>query len=149
MTIKVDRPLLITLMKATHGKTKYGLGKKPLLKDEAKDIKSADCSGYVRWLLNKITHGALKLKAWGSDLQRSEIKAMGFARCDYADCGKLDNILRIAFIKPTEKHGHIWLTCNGMTVECAGGMGAGRRIWNTPVLLHEVTAAYVLSEPMP
>ena len=149
MTVPIDRPLLVTLIKVTAGRVKYKLGAKPLLKDEAKDIKSADCSGYVRWLLNKITHGALKLKMQGSFQQRAEIKAAGFTRCDYSDCGKLDSIVRVAFIPPSGEHGHVWLCVNGNTIECFGGHGVGRRAWNTPILLHEVGVCYVLSDVMP
>ena len=150
MTIPIDRPLLVSILKTCVGKVAYELGEKPKLTLLPKNVKRSDCSGWIRYLLAVVTHGKFRLKTLGSFLQRAEIKAAGFTRCDYHDCAKMDSILRVAFIPPAaDKHGHIWLCINGQTIECWYGHGVGRRPWNTPVLLHGVAATYVLSDVLP
>jgi len=148
MLIPVDRSTLVSLIKTCHAA--YGLGDKPALGLAPAKVKTSDCSGFVRWTLWKITHGKFKLKALGSVLQRAEIQAAGFERCKYTDCQKLDSILRVFYLPPEPGgYGHTGLCINGYTVECYGGHGVGRRIWNTPVLLNNAVYCYVLTGELP
>lgn len=151
MTIELDRPLLIELMKKTMGgRVRYRLGAKaPTLDCDSSIIHEIDCSGYVRYLIHRATHGRVTMPD-GSFIQRDWCKSEGFRKCDYADCAKLDSVLRIGFITPTKHEaGHVWMICSGQTIESRGGKGPSRRPWHTRVLTRDVAACYILTESMP
>jgi hypothetical protein len=129
-TIEVNRELLVELIKKTcDTKTiKYKMGTKCKIDADSADIKQIDCSGFVRWLIYRISGFEM---VDGSFLQRLSLDNLGFQHCNYTDCAKMDDVLRIAFITPEDgKAGHVFLVCNGQTVESYGGHGVGRRPWN-------------------
>jgi cell wall-associated NlpC family hydrolase len=153
----VDRAELVRLMKLCFSfsgfvaKVKYIFGAKPALGDiPGLGFFSSDCSGFVRWLIHGATHGQVKMPS-GSWYQQAWVKKEGYKKTSYLlHAGLHDNRLRIAFINPKNGiPGHVWLVINGQTIESYGGHGAGRRKWDTPVLLKNVDACYVLTEPMP
>lgn len=133
--MNIDRAALIAIMKSTVGRVVYSWGAKPGLSWRAETVKKSDCSGYVRYLLYKITGGKVKLPL-GSWFQRQWFIDNDYTQCPYTDCSKADSILRIAFLNPRKgKAGHVWLCASGNSIESYGGHGAGRRQWNTPVLM--------------
>lgn len=151
-TIEVDRTKLVKLMKQTCGLVanakltiKYSLGAKPRMGAiPGTGFRRADCSGYVRWLLNGCSNVTPPDGSW---YQREWCRIKGFAKCSYKDAALLDSKLRIAFIVPQDgKIGHVWLVINGLTIESYGGFGAGRRKWDTPVLKNNVNVCYVLTD---
>ncbi|MFA5376460.1 MAG: hypothetical protein WC455_12010 [Dehalococcoidia bacterium] len=146
-TIPIDRAELVRRMNACFGVVKYRLGSKPNLYHLPPAFKTSDCSGFVRWLLFQASHETVKI-APGSWYQQEWCKAQGFKKVVYKDvAGLMDSRLRIAFIDGVgSKVGHVWLVCNSMTIECYGGHGCGRRAWDTPVLLNNVDATYVLTD---
>lgn len=156
MKLSVDRNKLIAMMNTAfapgHG---YRMGAKPKLGSDAATWKAADCSGYIRWLLYGCSHlqtdpPKLVVLPEGSWDQHEWFRSKGFVPCAYAECGYMDNVLRIAFIPPTAKHpGHVWLVINQQTIESYGGHGPGRRPWDTRVLKAEVSACYVLTDRLP
>lgn len=152
MTLTVDRANLVELMDATFLHHSYRMGSKPRLGSSAGQWTRTDCSGYIRWLLHGCTKPAVKLPE-GSVEQREwcEQHALKATSPSYkANGGLLDDILRIAFIRPTKrKAGHVWLVINGRTIESYGGHGPGRRPWDTKVLLKNVDGCYVLTGPLP
>lgn len=122
----------------------YQMDAKPALGSSAASWKLSDCSGFVRWLLfdaamEKIPDGSVQQHAWCAEY---------LPACSYAKCAPLsDNVLRIAFMAPTATEaGHVWLIVSGLTIECWGGHGPGRRPYDTPVLLEHVCACYELAE---
>lgn len=135
-------------IKACLGVVKYKLGAKPGLHDEPGiDFKLSDCSGFVRWLLFKGTDGKTTLPD-GSWIQETWCDNEGFNKNPYASVAdNKDDYLRVAFIKAYRgKVGHIWLIHNGKTIECYGGVGVGRRPWNTKTLLKEVSDCYTIAK---
>ena len=146
-TITVDRGLLVDLIKkTTDGHIKYKLGAKCKIDADSSEIKAIDCSGFVRWLIYRISGFDIDDGSW---IQRRYLDTMGFTYCNYADCAKLDDKLRIAFINPEDgKAGHVWLVVNGMTIESYGHNGPGRRPWNTRTLKSKVDYCFVLTGDM-
>jgi cell wall-associated NlpC family hydrolase len=155
-TIPIDRAELVRLMKSCFSfkdrlltYIKYRLGAKARMAAvPVEDFRSIDCSGFVRWLVYNSTHGEV-LMPDGSWHQQEWVKSQGFKRTDYKYAGLNDSRVRIAFINTKgKKVGHVWLIVNSQTIESYSGRGAGRRPWNTPVLLKNVDACYVLSDPI-
>ena len=149
-TIKVDREVLVKWIKATINKGHYHLGKKLAMGMQLSDWHNpeVDCSGLVRLFLNRITFDHLIIPD-GSWHQNKWAMGYPLRPCDYSDCAKLDDRLRIAFMAPGRgKHGHVWLCVNGHTIESYGGHGPGRRAWNVKPLLSRVSTCYLLTEPM-
>lgn len=146
-TLTINRSLLVTLItKTMDGHIKYKLGAKGAKDADSSDINKADCSYYVRWLLYRISGYDIGDGSW---TQRQNIQEAGFKSCPYSDCAKLDDKLRIAFIKPKNgKAGHVWLVANGNTIESYGRVGPGRRPWNNRTLKSKVYVCYVLSGDM-
>ena len=150
-TVKVDKDKLLELTADALGKVAYRLGAKPNLRlmPGDKGFKVSDCSGWVRWLLARVTDPPVTI-GLGSWYQQEWAKAQGFKRTGYAaNAGWADNRLRLAFIDAQgSKVGHVWLLLNGHTIECAGGKGVCRRPWDTKTLKDKVDACYVLTDPM-
>jgi len=148
MKIKVDRNLLIALINKTmDGHCHYELGgKAPSLDADSLSIEGIDCSGYVRWLLHRISGITIPDGSW---TQRKWCQDQGFKSVKYGagNAGQKDNILRIAFMDPIPgESGHVWLIINGQTIESFGGHGPGRRDWNEGILMRSVDYCFVLSE---
>lgn len=137
-------------MKACFGVVKYRLGSKPKLGTmPGVYFKTSDCSGFVRWLLYGASHGKVTLRT-GSWYQHKWCDDEGFKKVKYSEVAKLkDSRLRIAFIRPEDgKIGHVWLVINDQTIEACAGRGACRRKWDTPILINNVDATYVLTDPL-
>ena len=156
-TIAVDRAELVRLMKRSFSFTnrlvtyvRYKLGAKLALGSEpSPNTRTVDCSGYVRWLLYGATLGQTAMPD-GSWNQQAWVREQGFEEVPYSDCARRDGRLRIAFINPRKrKVGHVWLCISASTIESWGGHGAGRRSWDTPVLRNNVSACFVLTDPLP
>ena len=144
---KINKPLAVKYINAAIGVVKYRLGAKPALsvKPGYSGFKVSDCSGWVRWFLYATTPQDAKLLLLPGSWHQQEWCKKNLELCPYSDCGKLDGVIRIAFINPAGKvPGHVWLVSNGLTIESYGGRGVGRRAWNERVLLGGVNACYVL-----
>ncbi|MEN6581695.1 MAG: hypothetical protein ABFD54_04540 [Armatimonadota bacterium] len=149
-TIPIDRATLIKRMNAAFTCVEYDLNAKPRLGSlPGTSFTTSDCSGFVRWILYAASGGKIKLKT-GSWYQQQWCREQGFKEVKYSDVAGLhDSRLRIAFINGANGAGHVWLIINGQTIECYGGHGAGRRPWNTSVLLRKVDACFVLTDVLP
>jgi hypothetical protein len=149
-TISIDRNLLIECMKHTMRRVTYSYGAKaPSLDCDSSAFDKIDCSGYIRWIIYRATHGAVTMPD-GSVNQHSWCHGQGFRTCAYRDCAAMDSRVRIAFIPQSKLHpGHIWLVVNGQTIESRGGKGPSRRPWNTKRLTRDVCETFVLTDPMP
>ena len=147
MVFTVNRAKLIEIMNKTFGSCKYKLGAKPKVIYPPEKIKYSDCSGYVRYVLYHTVEPAIILPS-GSWYQEQWAIA-NLTPCQYSDASKLDSIVRIAFIGKAarqNKPGHVWLIVNGRTVECYGGVGAGRREWDIPVLVERKPRCYIIGK---
>jgi len=128
------------------GHISYGFGIKANLHVQPEDIKSIDCSGFVRYLLYNATYSALKMPD-GSWMQHDWCQKSLFEAVNYATADRCDGWLRIAFLPPKAGHaGHVWLVQNGATIESHGGKGPDRRPWDTTILKSQVTACYKLAQ---
>ena len=150
MTLDIDVAHLVSLVKASLGQIEYEFGAKPAFGSAPGDdnCKTSDCSGFVRWLIYSATGGEIELPL-ASYHQLDWCTEHGLDEVDYAESAPLcDSQLRIAFTRPRgERVGHVWLVLNGETIECFGECGAGHRAWNTPKLLNNADACFVLTRP--
>jgi hypothetical protein len=107
-----------------------------------------DCSGFARCILAYATNaapGGPVVIPDGSYIQHQWFADHGFKATDYSNAASQDGHLRIAFIQPTENEaGHVWLIRNGKTLESHADVGPSARPWNTPVLINNVAACYVV-----
>src|SRR5205085_264760 len=108
--------------------------------------KAIDCSGFVRYLMYRATHGEVIMPD-GSWIQNDWCRHNHFAKVKYATAADADGWLRIAFLPPKKGHaGHVWLILNGMTLESHGHKGPHSRPWDTAVLKSQVTDCYQLAQ---
>jgi hypothetical protein len=137
--------LVDALMKDGH--IKYHLGSKPSLTAKPEDITKSDCSGFVRYLMYKVSSGYLDIGGGGGTWwQNKWCKDQKLQEVDYSTAANSDGTLRIAFIKGGGGHiGHVWLILSGQTIESHGGVGADRRAWDTQVLKDGVDVCYKLA----
>lgn len=161
--IHADRELLVTLIKKTmDGHIPYKMGGKALsldcdssvLGEDADGVmQGMDCSGYLRWLIYRITKGLVTIPD-GSWNQRAWFQVQGFAPCNYSDCSRKDDVLRIAFLNSENgEAGHVWLIVNSLTIESHGRSkingvwqdGPSRRPWNWKSLKNKVDYCFVLT----
>lgn len=156
--IGVDREKLVEVIKSSmDGHISYKMGGKALtLNTPWSNIDKMDCSGYVRKMIHDITHGQVIIPD-GSWNQRDWVQKQGFATCNYKDCSKKDDILRIAFLNTENgEAGHVWLCVSGLTIESHGRCkvngviqdGPSRRPWNWKSLYSKVDYTFMLTEPM-
>ena len=125
----------------TVGRVKYKLGAKPALGSDSSMCSLSDCSGWVRWALDR---AGLALPD-GSATQH-EWCAAHLREVSYKDAATLADPSRlfIAFIVPGKGIGHVWLLNAGASLECRGHTGVSSRPWNNPTLLNAVSACYEL-----
>ena len=103
----------------------YVFGAKPELDADPSEIQGSDCSGFSRYLAYHSTYHSLILPE-GSAQQEE------WCASNLEDCGYLDSVngAIIAFHEGSGI-GHVWFVIHGLTLECYGGHGPGRRQWNT------------------
>lgn len=125
----------------TVGRVKYKLGAKPALGSDSAAFTLSDCSGFVRWALDR----ACLLLPDGSANQH-EWCAAHLQEVPYKDAATLADPSRlfIAFIAPGKGIGHVWLLNVGASLECRGHKGVSSRPWNSPILLNAISACYEL-----
>lgn len=147
MTVSLSR--LRLLYSKCEGRVKYRLGAKaPSLTADSNVITHIDCSGFLRWLLARasdqtlrLPDGSVRQAAWCEQhLRRLEHPSdVAYAR---DDPGRLFIVfLRPSAIRPRSA-GHVWLVCEGRTIESRGGVGVSSRAWDTSVLRDHASAAY-------
>ena len=128
------------------GHIKYHLGAKPSLTAKPEDITKSDCSGFVRYLMYKVSSGYINFGGGGTWWQNKWCEDEQLQVVEYATAANNDGCLRIAFIKGGGGNiGHVWLILGGRTIECHGGVGADRRDWDTQVLKNGVDVCYKLA----
>ena len=142
--IYIDKGYLLELCgQLMDGHVSYQMGGKVKLSAEPSDIKAIDCSGFTRYLINRVTDGQVT-PVDGSDEQNAWCKKHKLLAQTYSHvAGLSDGCLRIAFMP--RPHGHVWLVMDGMTIESHGGKGPHRRTWSTPILTRSVKTCYVLA----
>lgn len=139
--MSVDLKLLKECFAHTVGRVKYKLGAKPSLGCDSSKITLSDCSGWVRWALDRagcvLPDGSATQHEWCAAHLR-EVR--------YKDAGTLADPSRlfIAFIEPGSGIGHVWMLNAGNSLECRGHAGVSSRPWNSPTLLDAVSACYEL-----
>jgi hypothetical protein len=107
-----------------------------------------DCSGFVKLTLWESTDPRISLPD-GSWQQHEWIKAHQPTAVPYnlATVGNAGaQKLYLCYIepKPGVHAGHTWWVWEGWTMESHGGRGVDQRHWNTPVLVQEVAATYLI-----
>lgn len=148
----IDQKRLLDIHKSLDPIT-YAVGRgkgKAKYDDDPSKIKNLDCSGYVHYILNKASEGKIvigKGPLWVNSGGISDwASKQGFKSVDYAkNAGKMDNILRLAYLPPKKSYGHIWLVLNGKTLESHGSKGVNRRPWDTSVLKKNASACYEIA----
>lgn len=128
----VDLKLVKLLFDRTTGVCPYKLGAKwPLGADSsACRGKPVDCSGYVRWILDRagvrLPDGSQKQWAYVRDV-------LGWREVNYKDIKYTEadpSRLFIAFKRAGRStHGHVWLVNAGHTMESCSSGGVCRRPW--------------------
>lgn len=141
----IDLALLETIQAKCAGRVRYKLGgKAPSLTADTSEIKSIDCSGWVRYLLARASNQAIKMPD-GSQVQLDWVRAQGWRKLDmYQDVNfaRADpSRLFIAFLSPKPGFAwprHVWcLHSDGTrmrTLESHGSGGVNSRPWDTPNL---------------
>jgi hypothetical protein len=135
------------------GKVDWGIWRiKGGLEGDSNLIRRIDCSGWSRYGAAKASGQRLVLPD-GSWAQNQWCEAEGLQRVEYKTVSRPQSErLYIAFI-PIENSAdgslHVWFVlCGpggpGTTLESHGRAGIHSRAWDTPVLLREVGACYVL-----
>jgi hypothetical protein len=87
-----------------------------------------DCSGYIRWLLLHGSGGEFLLPD-GSVNQHAFILQQGFPVREYSKAlMNTNDAVYINFFRPVGRiAGHVWLLCNGETMESRWGKGISSR----------------------
>lgn len=133
--------------------TEYGWGMKaPSLSCDSALIKRIDCSGLVRWAVNRIFHGTVVLPD-GSVNQHDWCRVRLESAGDYASAVRAvkPGRLLIAFLSP-DPVGHVWLVGHDPlvskveTFESWGHHGPGSRDPLTSVLLRNCSGVYYLQK---
>jgi len=141
--------LLTSLM---DGHVTYELGDKVWapLTTEPERVRSLDCSGFVKYIVQRsmLTHQSLPA---GSHRQETWCRDRCMA-CDYAtEAGNRDGSVLIAFRDRTPSLiRHVWLVINGRTVECTtrGGRN-GPTSFNWTERSAQANACFWLGELFP
>lgn len=138
---EIDFELLETLFAKMNGKVPYKLGGKAKLGDDSNDIESIDCSGFTRWILNRVSglvipDGSQNQLQWARDNCRKLAK---YADVEYARNDP--SRLFMGFLSPTRdqerknaqdgraRGRHVWLVWKGRTLESSGGRGVNSKPW--------------------
>ncbi len=147
-TLQLEKNLLLELAgELMDGHVSYKFGAKPLLTKETSEIKEADCSGFVRYLLYHASDKRVKIPA-GSWTQEDWCKKQGLPAVDYSTAALSDGWLRIAFLpKKNGNPRHVWFVLNGQTIESHGHTkGPDRRPWDLPKLKDNAHACFKLAQ---
>lgn len=149
-TAPVEARRLIQYLRACEDKgVGYALGAKAAhLTAWPPDYAHIDCSGWVRAALAWASDGQFILPD-GSVNQREWCEANHLKRSAYASLTRVDEIVRIAFIRPSalQRIGHVYLAFDGRTLESWGGHGPGSRSPLVHVLHAFTTDVFVLAVP--
>lgn len=132
----VNLPLLKTLFERTRGRVTYKLGAKPPLGSDSSAFSESDCSGFVRWALDRAGYRIPD----GSQTEWDWCEKAGLHQVRYLDAerfaGKDTRRLFIAF-EAAHPIGHVWLGVSDgkhmRTIECHGGTvhrGVDSRPWS-------------------
>lgn len=147
-SLKFDIPLLKKLSDRTvQPGNQYEFGGKVDPDADSSEVADdrIDCSSYSRWLVRRTT-GVLIPE--GSVNQHDWVKKLGFKPSTVDSAKLLDDYVRIAFLPPGTKAGHVVLIRNGMTFESAGGTGPVRKPWTGDGWQGRMTVkVYVLGRP--
>lgn len=112
----------------------YGLGAKvPFFGAvPGRDFTQVDCSGFVREAIRRATNPRLAFPD-GSVVQHDWVRSHGFAKGTIADGKLMDDVVRIAFLRPQDSAhgiGHVALISKARTLESHGGVGPDQRNWD-------------------
>lgn len=148
LTLQLEKNVLLSLTDdLMDGHVSYKFGAKPLLTKDPADVKEADCSGFVRYLLYHASDKRIKIPA-GSWHQEEWCKNSGLESVAYSTAALNDGCLRIAFLpKKNGNPRHVWLILNGQTIESHGRTtGPNRRPWDLPKLKDNAHACFKLAQ---
>lgn len=132
-TLPIDKALLLTLVERTvQPGNQYGFGDKVPVNADSSYVRDhpVDCSGYVRWLVNRSTRAECLIPD-GSAVQHDWVRETGFKKSSSDSCFKNDGVVRIVFLSPSAGGGigHVALVLDGETMESHGGTGPDQRPW--------------------
>jgi hypothetical protein len=147
-SFQLEKGLLFTFIDdLMDGHVSYKFGAKPLLNKEPGDVKEADCSGFVRYLLYNVSDKRIKIPA-GSWHQEEWCKNSKLERVEYSTAALSDGCLRIAFLpKKNGNPRHVWMILNGQTIESHGRTtGPNRRPWDLPKLKDNAHSCFKLAQ---
>lgn len=121
---------------------RYKLGAKAKASIAPEKIEELDCSGYLRYVLQRCGRPEWPDGTWG---QRKYLILAGWHKLkQYRDvryARKDPNRLFVAvFLEGQDslgrrRYGHIWFVYMGQTMECSSRRGVNSRPWNTAALL--------------
>lgn len=139
-------------LKLVHGKmagrVTYLMGAKARASAQTSEIAELDCSGYVRYLMQRCGAPDFPDGTWDQSrwLAKSgwEPKEYGNLKHTVADPTRLfvAGFTEYSDARGHRRHGHIWLVHAGKTIECYGGVGVGSRAWSHKTLRSLVTFCY-------
>jgi len=136
-----------------YTQVRYRYGAKPPLGAQCAEVREADCSGFVRWLLDRagvtLPDGSANQREWV--LQQGWRQLARYQDVRYA--AKDPSRLFIAFLPPSERSGksgstihvpgHVWLVHEGFTIECHSALRATKpRPWNSAALNKPAAVAF-------
>ena len=129
----VNLSLLKECFAHTKGRVGYQMGAKPALGSDSSTFDTADCSGWVRWALDRAGLTIPDGSATQHEFCKGRYASVPYAKAAIAGAAQLF----IAFEEPTPI-GHVWLgwkDADGVvrTHECHGGTfhrGVDSRPWN-------------------
>jgi len=138
-----------------YAQVRYRYGAKPPLGAQCAEVREADCSGFLRWLL----HQAGVTVPDGSVNQRQWVQQQGWRQlAQYSDvryAAQDPSRLFMCFLPPRTVRigrggvgrktipGHVWLVHQGYTIECHSAQRATLpRRWNAEALNRPDTVAY-------
>jgi len=137
-----------------YTQVRYRYGAKPPLGAQCAEVHEADCSGFVRWLLDRagvtLPDGSVNQRAWVEQHGWRQLAHYDDVRYAVADPSRLfiaflpARTVRIGRGGVASKTipGHVWLVHAGWTIECRGGRGTVPRRWNAEALNRPDAVAY-------
>jgi len=113
----------------TAGRVRYLYGSKPTLGADSSTFTTADCSGWVRWCLDRaglrLPDGSATQNEWCA--QQGFHKLAKFSDVEFA--AHDPHRLFIGFKRPQGGIGHVVLVYMGRTYECSSGKGVNSQPW--------------------
>lgn len=144
----IDLPLILRIHSKMARRVRYRLGAKARTSQQTGEIEELDCSGYVRYLMQRCGEPDVPDGTWA---QSRWLATSGWEPKLYDNLKHTVNDPTRLFVagfteysdaRGRRRHGHIWLVHQGRTLESYGGVGVGSRAWSHATLKSLVTFCY-------